>query len=501
MESDKDNNQQNNGQQDPSAAEAPVSEMDSTLVEGAPAEGVPEGEAPPAKEAPADEKVEIEDEVKPTKGEAEQPGIEEATEKEPMLLPNSESEGHQGDGDHAAEVQKKVIPEQKQNGAHPTADQVPVEVTIEKCTKPPSSSYSTVRKILIGLSIGLGVAISWVAATQFMKAMYDENFDAPFFIIWFSTIWMLVCYPIYIIGSLVIFKDQRNAGWAGIKELYKADQQIYGERGMTLWNCLKLTGPFCALWIITNYMYAAALKFKSPTDVTALFVTNTAFIYVFSWIWLEELLILLPARLCSVLLSIVGTVLMMAADGFGGGSVIGVLLALGAAIGAALYKVLFKRFLGDATYGQVSLFLTMLALLNLVLLWPIMLGLYFGKREIMDWNNLPWAFLCGTSALGIVFNFLVNFGIALTYPLLISLANIVGIPINAVIDTAFLDMELPPLKIVGALLIIGGFIIMLLPETWQTKVACWKEGDAPCRRRGDMQRVPSEELEERTVRL
>eukprot|EP00057_Strongylocentrotus_purpuratus_P022678 XP_011677152.1 PREDICTED: putative thiamine transporter SLC35F3 [Strongylocentrotus purpuratus] len=107
------------------------------------------------------------------------------------------------------------------------------------------------------------------------------------------------------------------------------------------------------------------------------------------------------AQLCSVILSIVGTVLMMAADGFGGGSVIGVLLALGAAIGAALYKVLFKRFLGDATYGQVSLFLTMLALLNLVLLWPIMLGLYYGKRETLDWNNLPWAFLCGTSALGI----------------------------------------------------------------------------------------------------
>lgn len=64
-------------------------------------------------------------------------------------------------------------------------------------------------------------------------------------------------------------------------------------------------------------------------------------------------------------------------------------------------QVLFKRFLGDATYGQVSLFLTMLALLNLVLLWPIMLGLYYGKRETLDWNNLPWAFLCGTSALGI----------------------------------------------------------------------------------------------------
>lgn len=488
--------QPNTDQQDSAATEAAASEMEGTPAEGTPAEGTP------AEDTRVEDKVMVVNEEGRTPDEG-----EEAAEKEPMLSPPPEYD--LAVGDQAAEVQKEGAT--KQNGVHPTADSdrdpreatpiPPVEVHSEKCTKPPSTcclSYGTARKLLIGVTIGLSVAISWVAATQFMKAMYSaDNFDAPYFIIWFSTSWMVVCYPIYIIGSLVIFKDQRNAGWAGVKELFKDDQQIYGQRGMTVWTFLKLTGPFCALWMITNYMYAAALKFKSPTDVTAIFVTNTAFIYIFSWIWLEELLILLPARLCSVILSIVGTVLMMAADGFGGGSVIGVLLALGAAIGAALYKVLFKRFLGDATYGQVSLFLTMLALLNLVLLWPIMLGLYYGKRETLDWNNLPWAFLCGTSALGIVFNFLVNFGIALTYPLLISMANVLGIPINAVIDTAFGGVLLAPLKIVGALLIIGGFIIMLLPEAWQVKVACWKEGDPPCRRRGNMQRIPSVELDER----
>ncbi|XP_030829888.1 putative thiamine transporter SLC35F3 [Strongylocentrotus purpuratus] len=465
-------NQPNTDQQDSAATEAPASEMEGTPVE----------------DTRVEDKVMVVNEEGATPDEG-----EEAAEKDPMLSPPPEY--HLVVGDQAAEVQKEGAT--KQNGVHPTAD----SDQDHPPSKPPSTcclSYGTARKLLIGVTIGLSVAISWVAATQFMKAMYSaDNFDAPYFIIWFSTSWMVVCYPIYIIGSLVIFKDQRNAGWAGVKELFKDDQQIYGPRGMTVWTFLKLTGPFCALWMITNYMYAAALKFKSPTDVTAIFVTNTAFIYIFSWIWLEELLILLPARLCSVILSIVGTVLMMAADGFGGGSVIGVLLALGAAIGAALYKVLFKRFLGDATYGQVSLFLTMLALLNLVLLWPIMLGLYYGKRETLDWNNLPWAFLCGTSALGIVFNFLVNFGIALTYPLLISLANVLGIPINAVIDTAFGGVLLAPLKIVGALLIIGGFVIMLLPEAWQVKVACWKEGDPPCRRRGNMQRIPSVELDER----
>lgn len=374
----------------------------------------------------------------------------------------------------------------------------PIEVTTAMCTKPAASgcfSFLNARKVLLGLTIGLSVAVSWVAATQFVTSTYSPTFDAPYFTIWFSTGWMMVCYPIYIVGSLVLFKECREGG---VKALFKEDGQIYGSAGFTVLHCLRLTGPFCALWMISNYMYFAALKYRAPTDVTAIFVTNTAFIYAFSWIWLEEVLILLPARLFSVALSIAGTVLVMAGGGFVGGKMIGVFLALGSAIGAALYKVLFKRFLGDATYGQVSLFLTMLGLLNVVLLWPIVLILYYTDVETIEWDNLPWAYLCGASALSIVFNFLVNFGIAITYPLLISLANIVGIPINAVIDSAFRSIHLGPLKIVGSLLIIGGFIVMLLPESWQVKAACWKEGEEPCCRHHPpgQQQLPDEEPEE-----
>ena len=43
-------------------------------------------------------------------------------------------------------------------------------------------------------------------------------------------------------------------------------------------------------------MYARALSIISPADVTAIFTTNTAFVYVGSWIWLDEKLVLLPAK-------------------------------------------------------------------------------------------------------------------------------------------------------------------------------------------------------------
>ena len=43
-------------------------------------------------------------------------------------------------------------------------------------------------------------------------------------------------------------------------------------------------------------MYVYALGLIAAADVTALFSSNTAFIYAFSWIWLNERIQLLPAR-------------------------------------------------------------------------------------------------------------------------------------------------------------------------------------------------------------
>ena len=105
-----------------------------------------------------------------------------------------------------------------------------------------------------------------------------------------------------------------------------------------------------------------------------------------------------------------------------------------------------------------------MGLLALLLLWPIILILYFTKAEKIEWDNLPTTFLCGSAALGLVFNFLVNFGIAFTFPLFISLGTVIGIPLNAVVDTIFRHREFGPVKIGGSACIIVGFLIMLVGD-------------------------------------
>ncbi|XP_022088807.1 solute carrier family 35 member F4-like isoform X2 [Acanthaster planci] len=335
------------------------------------------------------------------------------------------------------QVEVEVVESQH---SHARLENGKVEITLhpkEKKDGERKCLTEKVRKILHGLVLVIGIALSWVSAMQFTKSTYSATFNAPFFVIWFSTIWNVICYPVYVTGAWVCLKEKRKGG---LRVLFREDQKIFGPNGLTVLTYFKYIGPFCLCWMVTNYVYIRAVGIITVTDVTALFATNTAFVYICSWIWLKEKFILIPAR------------------------------------------VLFFRCVGNASFGQVSLFLSLLGLFNLVFFWPIMLILYLTNVETLDWGNLPVTFLCGGAALTLVFNFLVNFGIAITFPLFIALGTVVGIPLNGVVDWLVRGATFGALKIFGGALIVAGFLVMLVPESIQRKVACWEEGKCPCER-------------------
>jgi len=50
----------------------------------------------------------------------------------------------------------------------------------------------------VGVVIVVFLAGSWVGAQQFAQsAVSSANFTAPYVTTWFSTCWMLLCFPIY----------------------------------------------------------------------------------------------------------------------------------------------------------------------------------------------------------------------------------------------------------------------------------------------------------------
>jgi len=92
---------------------------------------------------------------------------------------------------------------------------------------------------------------------------------------------------------------------------------------------------------------------------------------------------------------------------------------------------------------------------------------------------MPWSALAGTAALQLVFNYLVSFGIAFTFPLFISIGTLIGVPFNAVVDAIFRGTEFGAYKIIACFMIIIGFLLLLLPirkvERIEQKIRCTKQ--------------------------
>jgi hypothetical protein len=88
-----------------------------------------------------------------------------------------------------------------------------------------------------------------------------------------------------------------------------------------------------------------------------------------------------------------------------------------------------------------------------------------------------------------VFNFLINFGIALTHPLFISIGLFLGMPLSAGklalaatqslfanlsaihlgFDLLYRDITLSILMIIGSALILASFLILLIPADWHNR--------------------------------
>ena len=132
--------------------------------------------------------------------------------------------------------------------------------------------------------------------------------------------------------------------------------------------------------------------------------------------------------------------------------------------------------MGSPSGCQVALFLSILGALAMLLFWPVILLMDYYHYEEVELSNIPWKFLIGTSLFGVIFNFLINFGISLTFPLFISIGALLGIPFNAAVDALFRGSKFGLYEIGALILILFGFILMLIPndklETYEKKIFC-----------------------------
>ncbi|XP_069854225.1 solute carrier family 35 member F3 isoform X3 [Dipodomys merriami] len=320
-------------------------------------------------------------------------------------------------------------------------------------------SRARLKKTLWGVAVVLCVCASWAGSTQLARLTF-RTFDAPFTLTWFATNWNFLFFPLYYAGRVCKSTEKQS-----VKQRYRDCCGLFGENGLTLKVFFTKAAPFGVLWTLTNYLYLHAIKKINTTDVSVLFCCNKAFVFLLSWTVLRDRF--MGVRIVAAILAIAGIVMMTYADGFHSHSVIGIALVVGSASMSALYKVLFKLLLGSAKFGEAALFLSILAVFNAVFVTCVPVVLYFTKVE--HWSSfadIPWGNLCGFSLLLLTFNIVLNFGIAVTYPTLMSLGIVLSVPVNAVVDHYTSEIVFNGVRVIAIVIIGLGFLLLLLPEEW-----------------------------------
>lgn len=120
------------------------------------------------------------------------------------------------------------------------------------------------------------------ALTSHGKQYTQSEFNAPFFASWFCTNFVLLFYPIFLVGRLMSGCNE-SAG-----DIFGNIIRGFRDRGFTLGRFFNRCIVFCILWLITTYLYILSLRPLLATDAMSLFATNVASAYLLSWVILHE---------------------------------------------------------------------------------------------------------------------------------------------------------------------------------------------------------------------
>ncbi|KAG9338364.1 hypothetical protein JZ751_025923, partial [Albula glossodonta] len=314
-------------------------------------------------------------------------------------------------------------------------------------------------KALWGVAVVTCVCSTWTGCTQLAKVTFRQ-YKAPFTLTWFAGTWNCLFFPLYYMAHLCRTRERLTP-----QQCFRECYRIFGGDGLTVKVFMVRLAPFGLLWTLTHYLYLQALCKLSPTDASALFCCNKAFMFLLSWIVLRDRF--MGVRIVAAIFAIAGIVMMTYADGFQSRSVIAISLAVASASTSAIYKVLFKMIMGCATFGEMALCVSILGAANFIFVSLVPVILYFtGVEHFSSPSDIPWGCLCGVAGLLLVFNLLVTFGIAITYPVLISLGTVLSVPVNALVDLHTCEIRFHMVRIIAMALICLGFVLLLLPEDW-----------------------------------
>ncbi|XP_033727857.1 putative thiamine transporter SLC35F3 [Pecten maximus] len=317
------------------------------------------------------------------------------------------------------------------------------------------------RSILCSIILMAIVAIVWILATQFARETYiSGKFEAPFLLMYIWSGGLILFYPIYVVTRFV-YKNRTSKP----SEEFRKHIRLYytdGDRGVRQY--VGLSAMFCVLWGLMQFTYIRALdpNLLLPTVVAALYSTYHSFVYLLSWIILFDKFVAL--RIFAMIFSISGMVLSAYAGGFGSTSMWGVILSVSASATMSVYKVLYKKFLGSPDYGQISLFTSLIGIVNVLCLWPVVLSLCWTKTEVITFDCIPWGYVIGSAvSISVLHSFLHYMEPAL-HGVFLGLGFLLGLVLSAFIDYLWRGIYFSGMEIAAVVLTSLGILLVSLPD-------------------------------------
>lgn len=137
-------------------------------------------------------------------------------------------------------------------------------------------------------------------------------------------------------------------------------------------------------------------------------------------------------KIVAVILVDTGIALLAYMDGINGSKTLtSVVLAALSGAGYAVFRVMFRKMVGDPTpVGRIAFTFTIIGIINATLLWPVCLILYFSGVEVIPWETLTITVLLIGSTMLLIFHVLTQFSGAVTYSMFVTLGLITSVPVS-----------------------------------------------------------------------
>lgn len=322
----------------------------------------------------------------------------------------------------------------------------------------------------------LVIAITQTAGAQLGKFVV-KVFSAPF-LVWFGTSLNLA-----LVVPMLLF---RNAAANTSRTATACNKTVLRD---FVW-----VTPFFVLWVGANLLYTIGLAFLPVAIVSTVFSITPTLVALLSVPVLKRQLTALSMFACILAAGGIiliahpwdaapkkpanGTLLDLEQqqqqpdDQPALGTSEAALCVVGAACCAASYKVLFRRWHGDAPASGVLFVVAMVGLWMLLLGTPVLLIAdpssfavnATAAEEQGEDLKLAWTGAIARAALDLAFNYFIAYGISLIHPLFISIGTLLSTPLNVLVSFVIKHIVPSASQWGGMLVVLGSFAVLLLDE-------------------------------------